>query len=189
MSALADILGKRIAAQVEIVPITSLELNARNPRINDRAVDAVAASIMRFGFNNPILVNAERKIVAGHTRYLAATKLGLEEVPIVILPHLTGPLFDAFAIADNQTASLSEWNLELLEEIVTELRGEDETLLADIGFDEPTLLELLREPDDFNADTDKPGSTRRLDEEAMIVCPHCHKSFKRSEAHVSETNA
>ena len=189
MTAINDILGKRVAGAIELVPLTSLHQNERNPRINDRAVDAVAASIMRFGFNNPILVDAKMMIVAGHTRFLAASKLGLSEVPIIVLSHLEGATLHAFAIADNQTASLSEWNLELLEEIVSELKDEDETLLQDIGFDEPTLLELLREPDDFHAEEGGTEKQRRLDEESMIVCPHCHKSFARSEAHVAGTSA
>lgn len=81
-----------------------------NPRINDDAVDAVAASIREFGFRQPIVVDTEGVMIVGHTRYKAAQKLGLEKVPVHVAKDLTPEQIRAYRIADNKTAELAEWN-------------------------------------------------------------------------------
>ena len=85
-----------------------------NPRVNDAAVDAVANSIHEFGFRQPIVVDADGVIIVGHTRWKAAIKLGLEEVPVHVATDLTPAQIKAYRIADNQTAQLAEWDFELL---------------------------------------------------------------------------
>ena len=85
-----------------------------NPRNNDMAVDAVAASIQQFGFKNPVIIDKDGVIVAGHTRYKAAKKLGIVEIPCVSADDLTDEQIKAFRIADNKTAELAEWNEDLL---------------------------------------------------------------------------
>lgn len=80
-----------------------------NPRQNDAAVDAVAASIKQFGFKVPIVVDANNVIVAGHTRFKAATKLGLDTVPCVVADDLTEEQVKAFRLADNKVGELAEW--------------------------------------------------------------------------------
>lgn len=87
----------------------------RNPRKNENAVDAVAASIKEFGFKIPIVIDDNYEIVAGHTRLKAATKLGLETVPCIIADDLTPEQIKAFRLADNKTAELAEWDLDLLD--------------------------------------------------------------------------
>jgi ParB-like chromosome segregation protein Spo0J len=91
-----------------------------NPRPNDGGVDAVACSIQEFGFRQPIVVDEQGVIVVGHTRHKAALKLGLETVPVHVAVGLTEAQLRAYRIADNQTATLSEWDdsklaMELLE--------------------------------------------------------------------------
>lgn len=87
-----------------------------NPRINDKAVDAVAASIKEFGFKVPIVVDKNNVIVAGHTRLKAAQKLGLEEVPVIVADDLTEDKIKAFRLADNKVGELADWDFSKLEE-------------------------------------------------------------------------
>ncbi len=148
--------------KIEIVPIDSIKPYDKNPRINGDAVDAVAESIKTFGFNNPILVGKKSVIIAGHTRLKAAKQLELKEVPIVRLEHLTEAQFIAFNIADNQTASIAEWDIPALGDLISELKTEDSELLSSIGFDEERLAEILADAesysDNFNLPSgDKPG--------------------------------
>lgn len=85
-----------------------------NPRVNDDAVEAVANSIQEFGFKNPIIVDNEYVIIAGHTRYKAAKKLKLKEVPVIVADDLSEQQVKALRIADNKTSELSDWNGDLL---------------------------------------------------------------------------
>jgi DNA modification methylase len=102
----------------------------------------VAESIRRFGFRQPIVVDGEGVIVCGHTRWKAAQKLGLAEVPVHVATDLTPEQIRAYRIADNKTNELAEWNLELLPIELAELKdaGIDWSLL---GFDQDELAKLL----------------------------------------------
>ena len=105
----------------------------KNPRNNDNAVDAVAASIREFGFKVPIIIDKDNIIVAGHTRYKAAKKLGLKTVPCIKADDLTDEQVKAFRLADNKVAEKADWDFELLNE-------ELETITMDMdqfGFDLP----------------------------------------------------
>lgn len=95
----------------------------RNPRNNDAAVAAVAKSIQEFGFKNPIILDQDHVIVAGHTRYRVAKQLGMTEVPCVIADDLTPEQVKAFRIADNKTGEIAEWNYELLPVELRELQN------------------------------------------------------------------
>ena len=85
-----------------------------NPRKNKEAVDYVAKSIKEFGFKNPIIIDKNNVIVAGHTRVLAAKKLGLKEVPTIMADDLTDEQIKAFRLADNKVAEFAEWDEDLL---------------------------------------------------------------------------
>lgn len=85
-----------------------------NPRNNDNAVEYVAKSINDFGFKIPIIIDKNNIIVAGHTRYKAAKKLNLSEIPCIVADDLTDEQIKAFRLVDNKSAELAEWNLELL---------------------------------------------------------------------------
>ena len=85
-----------------------------NPRRNDGAVDAVAASIKEFGFKVPIVIDSDSVIVAGHTRLKAAKKLGLKTVPVVVADDLSPEQVKAFRLADNKTAEFSVWDVDAL---------------------------------------------------------------------------
>ncbi|MDO4673043.1 MAG: ParB N-terminal domain-containing protein, partial [Porphyromonadaceae bacterium] len=85
-----------------------------NPRNNKEAVDYVANSIEEFGFKVPLVVDKQNVIVCGHTRYLAAKKLKMEELPCVVADDLTDEQIKAFRLADNKVSEFSEWDMELL---------------------------------------------------------------------------
>ena len=88
----------------------------KNPRINDQAVDLVANSIREFGFKQPIVIDRNNVIIAGHTRWKAARELGLERVPCIMADDLTPAQVKAYRLADNKVAEASEWDFDLLDE-------------------------------------------------------------------------
>jgi len=119
----------------------------RNPRNNDGAVDAVAASIKEFGFKVPVVIDKDGTIVCGHTRVRAAKKLGLEEVPCIVADDLSEEQIKAFRLADNKTAELADWDMELLAIEMDEIFNID---LEQFGFE--SLEEELEE----EAEEEKP---------------------------------
>lgn len=125
-----------------------------NPRNNDMAVDAVAASIQQFGFKNPVIIDRDGVIVAGHTRYKAAKKLGIAEIPCVRADDLSDEQIKAFRIADNKTAELAEWNEDLLGK---EMQGIINIDMSQFGFDigEDELVGAL-EDDKYTMKVDIP---------------------------------
>jgi ParB/Sulfiredoxin domain len=131
--------------KIELRKTSSIKPYPGNPRINDAAVDAVAASIREFGFRQPIVVDADGVIVCGHTRWKAALKLGLEKVPVHVAKDLTPEQIKAYRIADNQTASLAEWDFNLLPIELADLQACNFDLGL-LGFDQDELAKLL-DPD------------------------------------------
>jgi DNA modification methylase len=139
---------------IELRPITSIKPYENNPRVNDPGVDAVAASIQAFGFRQPIVVDESGVIIVGHTRYKAALKLGLEAVPVHVAVGLSPAQAKAYRIADNQTASLSQWDDAKLPLELAELQGLDFDLsLTGFSADELTAL-LAPAPTEGEADPD-----------------------------------
>jgi DNA modification methylase len=128
--------------KIELRPLADITPYENNPRLNDGAVDAVAASLREFGFRQPIVVDEVGVIICGHTRFKAATKMGLAEVPVHVATDLTPEQIRAYRIADNRTAELSEWNMELLPLELADLQdvGLDWSLL---GFDDRELQKML----------------------------------------------
>lgn len=100
--------------EIKYMDIEKLIPYVNNPRENKNAVDKVAGSIKEFGFKNPVIVDNDMVIVAGHTRLLAARKLGLTEVPVIRVEDLTPAQIKAFRIADNKVSEFSDWNEEML---------------------------------------------------------------------------
>jgi DNA modification methylase len=123
-------------------PITSIRPYENNPRLNEAAVDAVAASIREFDFRQPIVVDEDGVIIVGHTRFKAALKLGLVMVPVHVAQGLSPAQAKAYRLADNQTATLSQWDDDRLPLELAELQetGFDLDLT---GFSADELLRLL----------------------------------------------
>ena len=113
-----------------------------NPRINDDAVEAVAASLKEFGFRQPIVVDADGVIIVGHTRWKAAKKLGLAKVPVHVAKDLSPEQIKAYRIADNKTGELAEWDFDLLPIELKDLQDSDYDLNL-LGFDDDELAHLL----------------------------------------------
>src|SRR6266850_2128956 len=139
---------KEYAMNIELRPINQIKPYDKNPRHNDEAVDAVAASITEFGFRQPIVVDGDGVIVVGHTRYKAAQKLGMEEVPVHVATELTPAQAKAYRIADNQTANIATWDKDLLPLELRDLKEMDFDLNT-LGFDEEELATFL--PGDITA--------------------------------------
>lgn len=100
--------------KVKEVPIGDVRPYPGNPRLNDGAVDAVAASLKEFGWQQPIVVDSDGTIVAGHTRYKAALALGMETVPVTVASGLTPEQVQAYRLADNKVGELATWDADLL---------------------------------------------------------------------------
>lgn len=120
-------------------PIREITPYENNPRNNDSAVDAVAASIREFGWQQPIVVDKDGVIIAGHTRYKAARKLGLTEVPVVVADNLTEEQIKAYRLADNKSGELAEWDMDLLSKELAGI-GMD---MTQFGFEEEKLEEEI----------------------------------------------
>lgn len=128
--------------KIELRNTTDIQPYERNPRINDQAVDAVAASLNEFGFRQPIVVDTEGVIVCGHTRWKAAKKLGIEKVPVHVAKDLTPEQIRGYRIADNKTNELAEWDFEILPIELSQLRA-DGFDLESIGFDSDELAKII----------------------------------------------
>ena len=112
--------------QLETIAIDRLIPYARNSRTHsDEQVAQVAASIREFGFTNPVLIDGEGGIIAGHGRVMAARKLGMADVPCIRLAHLSDAQKRAYIIADNKLALNAGWDEEILALELLDLRGED----------------------------------------------------------------
>ena len=153
--------------QIEEMRVADLIPYENNPRKNDEAVEAVAASIKEFGFKVPIIVDADNVIIAGHTRLKAAQLLGMESVPVIRADDLTDEQVKAFRLADNKTAELSGWDFTALEAEMEELADFD---MERFGFDkmsEEIDIDGLFGTNDNNVE--KKGK--------QIQCPHCGEWF------------
>ena len=117
---------------------------SNNPRVNDYAVKKVLESIKEFGFKNPILVDENMEIIAGHTRREASILLGLQEVPYIIATDLTPEQIKAYRLADNKLSELAVWDTELLREELFTLQEADFSLEV-MGFTEFDLTSLFNE--------------------------------------------
>ena len=136
----------------------------KNPRKNDEAVEYVANSIRDFGFKNPIIIDKDGVIVAGHTRLKAAERLGLEEVPCIMADDLTEEQVKAFRLADNKTAELAGWDFELLD---LELGDLEDLVMSAYGFEIPV---------DIYKDSEIGGGYRKLDRQvrcSAVFRPRC----------------
>src|SRR6202521_5243112 len=132
-----------MATHIELWPIDRLIPFAGNPRTHSEAqVMQIAGSIAEFGFNNPILVDTKGGIIAGHGRLLAARKLQLTEVPVIVLDHLTEAQKRAYIVADNQLALNAGWDEDLLRAELAALQDDDFNIGL-IGFDDEELARLL----------------------------------------------
>ena len=161
--------------KIESIKLEKLIPYARNSRTHsDQQVAQVAASIREFGFTNPVLIDSEDGIIAGHGRVMAARKLGLAEVPCIRLGHLTETQKRAYIIADNKLALNSGWDEEMLGLELADLREADFDLDL-IGFDAGEIEAALNPAEPIQSDSDDGDKIQDVKE--PIECPHCHMHF------------
>ncbi len=161
--------------KIESIKLEKLIPYARNSRTHsDQQVAQVAASIREFGFTNPVLIDSEDGIIAGHGRVMAARKLGLAEVPCIRLGHLTETQKRAYIIADNKLALNSGWDEEMLGLELADLREADFDLDL-IGFDAGEIEAALNPAEPIQPDSDDGDKIQDVKE--PIECPHCHMHF------------
>ena len=172
----------------------------RNPRKNERAIDAVAESIKRYGFTQPIVVDEENTIVAGHTRYKALQRLGATSVECVVLSGLSPERIREYRIADNKTSELAEWDMATL---IPELRTISEIGSMQVFFGDEDVSALLKETAGAGIDFKLPEqsaidarqeqlNTQFTDRSQAaqsdyieVTCPHCAESFHVSASEIA----
>ena len=126
---------RKAARSIVMLPVSEVRPYEKNPRKNADAVKYVKASIEKFGFKQPIIVDSNRVIIAGHTRLEAAKSLGMAEVPCIVADDLTDAQVKALRLADNKVAEFSEWEMNLLGEELGELAEISDIDMGDFGFD------------------------------------------------------
>lgn len=156
--------------EIKEVPISDIKPYANNPRKNDDAVEFVANSIEEFGFKQPIVVDENGVIIAGHTRYKAAKSLRLETVPVLFADDLTEEQVKAYRLADNKVAELAKWDMSMLEE---ELDGIFDIDMSDFGFEDIEEEISLDEIDEDEVEEDvqeitKPGDRWILGDHVLV---------------------
>ncbi|CAN5207746.1 hypothetical protein BH09PAT1_BH09PAT1_7470 [soil metagenome] len=127
--------------------VTELIPYENNPRSNQDAIDVVKASIREFGFQIPIIIDKNNVIVAGHTRWEAAKRLGISEIPVIVSENLTDTQIKAFRIMDNKSAEAAQWDMDKLRVEIDDLSNLD-CDLSTIGFDEDELADVFYAQDD-----------------------------------------
>jgi ParB family chromosome partitioning protein len=163
--------GRQLA--VEYRDIDSLIPYVRNARTHsDTQIAQLAASLREFGWTNPVLVDGENGVIAGHGRLLAARKLGLDRIPVIELVHLTEAQKRAYILADNKLALNAGYDRDMLAIEVADL-GELGYDLSLTGFSEVEIADLA--PPEFTPASI--GDQGRLDEKKKVCCPNCGYEF------------
>lgn len=163
--------------QIETLDINSLIPYARNARTHSEAqIAQIAGSIKEFGFTNPVLIDKDNGIIAGHGRVAAARKLNLSQVPCIRLEHLSETQRKAYILADNKIATNSEWDRDLLRVELEELH-QDQFKMDLIGFDANELAIAMGLGADFEPGTEEDQG--KLDEKSPTICPACGHEFHK----------
>lgn len=163
------------ATKIEWRSVETLIPYAKNARTHsDEQVAQIAGSIKEFGFNNPVLVDKDNSIIAGHGRLMAARKLGMDKVPVVQLEHMTEAQRKAYVLADNRIALNSGWDTGMLSLELQDLK--DDIDLSLLGFDADEINNLLNLVNFDPATEEDQGKLDQLDPK-WIDCPHCGKEF------------
>jgi len=167
--------------EVKYVPVSELIPYASNPRKNDNAVSAVAASIREFGFRNPIIIDKNGTIISGHTRLKAALALKLDTVPVIRAEDMTEEQAAAFRLVDNKAQELSSWDFSLLMDELTAIPTIDMTLFGFENPEERAKTEKKAETQGRHVANLDDGYEVDLDdfdkEEFVCTCPECGFKF------------
>lgn len=146
--------------------IGELKPYENNPRKNDEAVDAVAASISEFGWKVPVIIDTDNVIVAGHTRYKAAKKLGIEDIPCIVADDLTDEQIKAYRLVDNKVGELAGWDFTGLALEMAKLEMDMSAFGFEEAMDDSVLDDLFTEAPEKEKEPHK------------VRCPHCGEWFE-----------
>lgn len=153
--------------EIKYIPIDDIKPYKNNPRLNEDAIPYVMNSIKEFGFKNPIILDKNNVIVAGHTRLESAKRLDMKEVPVIYADDLTEEQIKAFRLADNKVAEKSMWDYTKLDEELENILDIDMSMFDFENIEETNL-------DDFFEDNDN----KKEKESKLIECPYCHKPIE-----------
>lgn len=153
--------------EIKYISINDIKPYKNNPRLNEEAIPYVMNSIKEFGFKNPIILDKNNVIVAGHTRLESAKILEIKEVPVIYADDLTEEQVKAFRLADNKVSEKTMWDYAKLDEELDSILGIDMSM-----FDFENIAETNL--DDFFEDSDN----KKGKESKLIECPYCHKPIE-----------
>lgn len=154
--------------EIKYIPTEEIKPYKNNPRLNEDAIPYVMNSIKEFGFKNPIILDKNNVIVAGHTRLESAKRLDMKEVPVIYADDLSEEQVKAFRLADNKVAEKSLWDYTKLDEELEDILDIDMSMFDfDIDIQKTNL-------EDFFEDDDK----EKEKEKKLIECPYCHKPIE-----------
>lgn len=163
--------------KIEYKNIEEIKKYKRNSRTHsDEQIEQIVNSIKEFGFTNPLLIDENNEIIAGHGRYEAALKLKMDKVPCIVLRGLTNLQKKAYVIADNKLALNASWDLNLLSEELEELKENDFDLSL-IGFDDDELDGFFSDNEDIQ-ENDYEDIELKEPKVKLHVCPHCGCEFE-----------
>ena len=166
--------GKMKQSKIEYINIDKLIPYVNNTRKHsEKQITQIASSIKEFGFNNPVLIDKDHGIIAGHGRVEAGRKLGLDKIPCVRLEHLSEGQKKAYIIADNKIAENATWDNDLLKVELESLKDLDIDLDI-LGFEDFEIDNILIEPEFEPIDQEEQP---RLDEKKKVMCPECECEF------------
>lgn len=153
-----------IASRIEMWAVKKLIPYERNARTHsDEQISQIAASFLKFGMVNPILIDTEAGLIAGHGRLEAAKLLGMKNVPVIILDHLSEEQKRAYIIADNKLAENAGWDKELLQQELGDLM-DSEFDIGIIGFSKEEIDDILQGVEDDLADGFEPDKEQKVEE-------------------------
>ena len=146
--------------KIEYIAVEELKPYENNPRVNEDAVKFVENSIKQFGFNSPIIIDKNKVIICGHTRYMASQGVGLDKVPCIFVDDLTDEQIKAFRLIDNKCLESSRWDIQKLKEEIQKILSID---MSD--FSVPSFDVFDGGYDDFFEEAEQRAKT--------VVCPFC----------------
>jgi len=165
------------ASEIELRDLDTLAPYPRNPRLHGEGqIEQIAASIKRWGFTIPLLIDEAGQLIAGHARLEAAKKLGLKRAPVMTARGWNEDEKRAYVIADNRLAMNSSWDDALLIDELMALKMSDVDL-AELGFTESELAEKIGAPDAAEFGPASENEQQRLDQKTPITCPECGHVF------------
>ncbi|MCC6719126.1 MAG: ParB N-terminal domain-containing protein, partial [Acetobacteraceae bacterium] len=153
-----------MAAKIMLRPVGELRTHGGNARLHStEQIEQIKASMLAFGFTNPLLVDEDGVLIAGHGRLDAAHALGIAKVPVIVLKHLSLAQKDALRLADNRIAENATWDQALLRDALAGLQQAGEVDLLAIGFSQEEIGAILAAADEAVTDGDARDETEDAD--------------------------